>query len=191
MVKSYSYRLDKDLILSPHFKVGEFNCNVNGAITNDKILIDEELIRKLEELFSALGATKGVITSGYRDSKTDIQVGGNGKGKHTEGKAVDIIFYKGDNVIDTRLISCIAQDLGFGGIARISDRAIHLDTRTGKRYLGDETVSTNSVTTNFYEYYGIKSNRDIVKEKFELAEETMQYLDKYKYSNDLYKKLAK
>lgn len=192
MVKTYSYKTDKNLILSPHFKAGEFYSNINGIVTDYKILIDTDLIDKLEQLISALGATKAVVTSGYRDSKTDIEVNGNGKGYHTKGMAADIIFYDKDNkTIDTRLVSCVAQDLGFGGIARISERAIHLDTRTGKRYLGDETVSTNSVTTDFYKYYGIKSNRDIVKEKFGLADDTMLYLDKYKYAKDLYIKLAK
>lgn len=190
-IREYNYNKDKDVVLSEHFKVGEFNSNANGKITTPKILIDENLIKLLEKLITKLGATKAVITSGYRDSICDKLVGGTGKGEHVNGRAVDIIFYQGNRIIDTKLVSCYAQDLGFGGIARISDRAIHLDTRTGKRYLGDETKSYNTVTDDFYKYYNIKKNTDAdkVKAKFKLQDETMEYLKAYEYADDLFKKL--
>lgn len=105
-----------------------------------------------------------IVTSGYRDIKCDKLVGGTGKGQHVNGNAVDVIFYDINNKpIDTKYISCIAQDLGFTGIARISDKSIHLDVRTTGKYYGDETKSTNSVTNDFYKYYNIKKENDDIE----------------------------
>lgn len=86
-------------------------------------------------------------------------MGGSGSGEHTKGNAADIIIYSKDgNPIDTQYIACIAQKLGFTGIGRISDTAIHVDVREGKSWYGDETVTGGknaSVTTNYHDYYKI------------------------------------
>lgn len=180
----YSYEKDKDKKISEHFQVKEFKSHANGFLTTDVIIINDELIKALESLIKVLGATKCTITSGYRDSKCDKLVGGSGRGQHVEGNAADCIFYNKTKIIDPKLISCKAQDLGFGGIARINDRAIHLDVRTGRRYLGDETKGNNSVTTDFYKYYNIeRNNKDIDKvcKKFGLDKD---FWNK-NYNNDL------
>lgn len=194
MVKIYNYQKDKDKKLSDHFAVGEFRSHANGTLTTDTILIDELLVTKLEALMANLGATKAVITSGYRDYKCDKLVGGSGRGKHVEGMAADVIFYKGTKTIDTKLVSCRAQDEGFGGIARINDRAIHLDTRQGARYLGDETKSKNTVTKDFYDYYNmkrpVKKYRDEVKKRFGFDKSTIDFLEGHPYPEDLFEKLA-
>ncbi len=196
MVKQYSYKSDKDVKLSQHFDVGEFRSHANGVITTDVILIDEEWITLAENLIKKLNAGKAIITSGYRDSKCDKLVGGSGKGMHVEGKAADVIFYKKDGTIfDTKLVSCYAQDIGFGGIARISNTAIHLDTRKGKKYFGDETKSLNTVTDDFYKYYNIKKEekkyRKEVKDRFGFDDSTIEFLEGHPYPDDLFYKLAK
>ncbi len=196
MVKEYSYQNDKNTYLSKHFAVGEFRSHANRVLTTDVILIDDDLIDKLEALMNKLGTNKAIITSGYRDSKCDKLVGGTGKGKHVEGLACDVIFYKKDgNAFDTKLVSCYAQDIGFGGIARINDRAIHLDTRKGKRYLGDETKGTNTVTDDFYKYYNIKKEekkyRKEVKDRFGFDDSTIEFFEGHSYPEDLFYKLAK
>lgn len=172
MVKNYSLKKDGDRTLSKHFKVNEFKSHYNGKVQTDEILIDDILVTKLEELIAYINAKKAVITSGYRCLETDTLVTGvksKGTSQHCKGKAVDIIFYDSSNKpIDTKYISCIAQDLGFGGIARISDRAIHLDVRTGNRYLGDEmTGHTRTVTTDFYKYYNISKDNVPLKKATE------------------------
>lgn len=160
----YSLKHDGDKKLSKNFAVKEFRSHVNGKVDTDVVIINLKLITKLEELMTYLGATSCVINSGYRTSSCDKAVGGSGSGEHVNGNAADCVFYKDKIVIDPKLISCIAQDLGFGGIARISDRAIHLDVRAGKKYLGDETKGNMSVTTDFYKYYNIvRSNPNIDK----------------------------
>ena len=71
---------------------------------------------------------------------------------------MDACFYGRDGkIIPAPVVCCVAQDLGFGGIANISKnyRYVHLDIRKGKRYLGDEIKSLNTVTDNFYNYFGI------------------------------------
>lgn len=89
-------------------------------------------------------------------------MGGNGNGEHTRGNAADIVIYGQDGKpINTRFIACIAQDIGFTGIGRISDTAIHVDVRTSGKWYGDETVkqpvngTTNTITNDYHIYYGI------------------------------------
>lgn len=163
MVKTYLLSVDGKKVLSPLFSVYEFSSTSPSPYSptktySDKVLISEELISALEQLCNTMGVTKTRISSGYRTPEHDKAVGGNGRGQHTYGKAVDICFYgKDGKIIDTRFVSCIAQDLGvFNGIARISTNYIHLDVGNRvSKYLGDETKSYNTVTKNFYSYYGL------------------------------------
>ncbi len=56
---------------------------------------------------------------------------------------------------------CIAQDIGFGGIANIDSTytATHVDTRTANFWKGDEVKTTAySVTDDFYKYYGLSKS---------------------------------
>ncbi|MBR3594042.1 MAG: hypothetical protein IKL44_05130 [Clostridia bacterium] len=153
-VKEYSYKKHKNIYCSAHTKVKEMRSK-DGS---DVVLVSEQLMSKIEELFSALRCSKYVITSGYRTPQYDIKVGGNGRGQHTLGKAVDARFYdqKG-KIIPAKIVCCVAQDIGFTGIANISSayKNVHLDTRSSGRYLGDEIYGTNSVTTDFYKYFGL------------------------------------
>lgn len=162
---------DKNLKLGPHLTAWEFRSVANGVLTTETIIINDGMPAKIEKTFSEVEADYCILTSAYRDAKCDKLVGGSGKGQHVEGNAVDIIFYKNGKPIDTKWLSCVCQDLGWTGIARINDSAIHLDLRTGRKYYGDETKGNNSVTTDFYKYYGIeRSNKNINKvcEKFGL-----------------------
>ena len=160
-VNRYAYNARKTL--SRNFCAAEFRCKCGR--THD-ILISSELVNGLQRLVDVLGASKAVITSGYRCEAHDRAVGGNGRGQHVLGNAADVCFYdqKG-SPISTKLVACKAQDLGFGGIANIdaSYHYIHLDVRTSNRWYGDEVKGTSSsVTNDFYKYYGIsKANNDI------------------------------
>lgn len=149
----FVYGLTKKL--SEHFNLKEFQCKCGG---NHPTKVNGELVEKLERLYTALGADKGIITSGYRCPKHDRNVGGSGNGQHTTGNAVDIIFYKKGQPISSKIVSCKAQDVGFSGIANInkSYTVTHVDVRTGEKWYGDEEVTTAaSVTNNFYDYYEI------------------------------------
>jgi len=161
-VITYSYKRDKEKYCSAHTQVREMRSK-DGA---DTILVDTSLMAMIEKLFTKMQCSKYIISSGYRTPAYDKAVGGNGKGQHTLGKAVDACFYwKDGSIIPAQVVCCAAQDLGFKGIANISKKYqyVHLDMRTtGRRYLGDEIKGTNTVTSNFYEYFKL-SAADVAK----------------------------
>lgn len=165
-VKTYSLKTQGNVYCSKHTQVREMACK-DGT---DKVLIDEKLMEMIEKLFTTLKCKKYIISSGYRTPAHDKKVGGNGKGQHTLGKAVDACFYGADGkIISAKEVSCIAQDLGFKGIANINSKYqyIHLDMRTSGKYYGDEIKGTNTVTSDFYNYYGY--DRNILRAKYGLT----------------------
>ena len=148
----YDYRDNTQL--SQHFNVQEFKCKCGRE---HDIQINPELITNLEKLYEKLNCSKIIVTSGYRCEAHDRSVGGTGKGQHTVGNAADICCYGRDGQpISSRTVCCKAQDVGFGGIANITNEYIytHVDVRTGKKWYGNEVESNNSVTDDFYQYYG-------------------------------------
>lgn len=149
------YAYEDNPQLSPHFCAREFRCKCSSPHT---FQVSEQLISMLERLYTALDCGKIIVSSGYRCAAHDKAVGGNGAGQHTKGTAADVVCYdKSGSVISAKTVCCKAQDLGFGGIANITGAytSVHLDVRTGSRYYGDETKGTNTVTSDFYSYFGI------------------------------------
>lgn len=144
--------------ISEHFHSSEFVCQHCGAIK-----IDENLVDKMENIFTKLNASKCIISSGYRCPDYDTEIGGF-VGKHAEGLAADCIYYDAEgNPIPSKYVICAAYDLGqLNGIAKINDNYTHLDNRSSGSYRGDETVSNNSVWTNPYDYFGV-SKSDMAK----------------------------
>lgn len=152
MSKTYEYS-DKTQ-LSPHFSISEFRCKCGKE---HETLNDPELIEKLEKLYTALNCSKIIVTSGYRCTAHDKSVGGSGTGQHTLGKAADICCYGQDGQpISSKVVCCKAQDIGFTGIANITAayQYTHVDVRTGKKWYGDEVHGNNSMTDDFYKYFG-------------------------------------
>ena len=162
MVKKYESG-DKSQ-LSQHFNVQEFRCKCGKE---HEILIAEELITNLEKLYSALNCSKIIVTSGYRCTAHDKNVGGSGSGQHTKGNAADICCYGQDGQpISSKTVCCMTQDIGFGGIANINEKYIytHVDVRTGTKWYGDEIKGNSTVTSDFYQYFGIsKTNEPLMK----------------------------
>lgn len=157
--KHYAYS-DKTQ-LSKHFNVQEFKCKCGKQ---HDIVINTRLVAGLEKLFEKFDCSMIIVNSGYRCPEYDTNMNGFA-GKHAIGDAADVVFYdKNKAVISTKKISCAAQDMEdvFGGIANINKTytAIHLDVRQGYRWLGNEVVSNNTVTKDFYSYYGL-SKEDV------------------------------
>lgn len=154
-IKNYSFT-DKTQ-LSKNFNVSEFKCKCGRTHTTK---ISTELIEKLQKITDTVGADYVTISSGYRCPTHDKNVGGYGSGPHVEGYAADCRFVKNGKAISTKLLSCVAQDLGFMGIANITSNYewIHLDMK-GRVYKGNEVLSYNTVTNNFYNYYGINKSQ--------------------------------
>lgn len=153
MIKTYKYNDNSQL--TEHFNVKEFRCKCGG--THDT-LIDTELVEKLEKLHKTLKCSKIIINSGYRCKSHDIAVGGSGYGQHTKGTAADIMGYGQDGKpINSKIVSCAAQDLDFSGIANIDKyyTSTHVDV-ADRQWYGDETVTTAySICKDFYAYFAL------------------------------------
>lgn len=144
--------------ISTHFHSTEFMCPHCKTIH-----IDEQLVNKIEHIFSKLNASKCIVSSGYRCSAYDIRENGFA-GYHSKGLAADCIFYdKNGKIIPSKIVICVAYDLGeLRGIAKINNNYTHFDNRSSGYYRGDETVSNNSVWSNPYTYFGV-SKSDVAK----------------------------
>ncbi len=152
MIKTYGYTDNTQL--SPHFNAQEFRCKCGKA---HDFQIDDDLITKLETLYSTLNCSKIIVTSGFRCAAHDKAVKGSGTGQHTLGKAADICCYGQDGQpISSKTVCCKAQDTGFTGIANITAAYIytHVDVRSGGKWYGDEVHGNSSVTDDFYKYFG-------------------------------------
>lgn len=152
MSKTYEY--SDNTQLSPHFNISEFRCKCGKE---HETLNNPELIEKLEKLFTALNCSKIIVTSGYRCVAHDKNVGGSGTGQHTLGNAADICCYGQDGQpISSKVVCCKAQDIGFRGIANITAAYIytHVDVRPNGKWYGDEVHGNNTVTDDFYKYFG-------------------------------------
>lgn len=155
-----TYKSTDKTQLTEHFNVSEFRCKCGQ---NHNTILNPELPEKLEKLHKALNCSKIIINSGYRCQSHDRTVGGSGSGHHVFGNAADIVCYdQSGNKISSKKVSCVAQDIGFGGIANIDSTytATHVDVRPSNFWKGDEVkTSAYSVTDDFYKYYGLsKSN---------------------------------
>ena len=153
-VKQYSPNVQ----ITQHFNSSEFKCPHCG-----KIKIDYELINKVEHIFNRLNAKKCLVSSGYRCPIYDVKENGFA-GRHSEGVAIDCIFYdKKNSIIPSSIVICVAYDIGeLKGIARINQNYIHLDNRDGTFYRGDEVRGNNSYWENPYKYFNVTKN-DIQK----------------------------
>ncbi len=155
MIKNYKYTDNTQL--SPHFNAREFKCKCGKE---HDFQVSTDLVDKLEKLYSALNCSKIIVTSGYRCTEHDRNVGGSGSGQHTKGTAADICCYGQDGQpISSKTVCCTAQDIGFTGIANITAayQYTHVDVRSGNKWYGDETKGNNSVTSDFYKYFGIQN----------------------------------
>lgn len=173
-----TYKFNDTSMLAEHFSVSEFCCKCGG--THDTV-INPELPEKLEKLFKALNCSAIVINSGYRCPTHSINIGGSATDFHTKGYAADIICYdQSGKIISSKKVSCVAQDVGFGGIANIDGTytATHIDVRTSNFWKGDEVVTSDySLTDDFYKYYGIPkssgntaSNSEVVAHGIDVSE---------------------
>ena len=117
--------------------------------------MSKELVLKLEELFDKVRASKCLISSGYRCPYYDKRENGFA-GRHSEGLAADCCYYdKNGKIIPSKIICCVAYELGFTGIAYIDKNYTHLDIRKNGTYYGDESRGNGSYWTNPYTYFHV------------------------------------
>lgn len=167
MIRTYAY--DDAIQLTEHFNSSEFRCKSDNQHSgNHDYKIDDDLVEGLEALFTkipelfGIEVSKIILTSGYRCPTHDIEVGGYGSGPHVDGYAADFIVYdKDENPVSSKMVCCAAQEIGFNGIANITDAYIytHCDTK-GRRWYGNEVYSNSTVTDDFWSYYGLSRKTD-------------------------------
>lgn len=156
-VKYYIYPADKDVQLSPHFKMGEFvdPSDYTSAPFPSTVPIDSDLIDILEQVREHFECTSCNINSGYRTPAADKAVGGSGSGPHTYGCAADAYFYRNGQPVESRLIACYLQDIGAHGIGYCcggNPNGTHIDTMA-RFWHGDERDYSVTVT-DYYSYTG-------------------------------------
>ena len=139
MIKEFSINTSGDLNLSPNFKVKEFRCK-DGS---DKVLIDINLVEKLQELRNYLGKPITIL-SGYRTFSYNKQCGGADNSYHLKGQAVDI-YCSGVKPI---VIALFAEFNGLGGIGIYLNRSqefVHIDTRVNKYRWANRNGSNQAI----------------------------------------------
>ena len=159
--KKYISKVGRDYLISPHFSIGEMACK-DGS---DEVLYSTELMSMLEKLRAYVGFTVH-INSGYRSPSYNRKIGGASKSQHTLGTAADIVVKKNGKTVSAKKICCLCQDLGFKGVAYISESAVHVDMRNSGLYRGDERKGYSAnVGGDFYRYFNIrKSEINALKE---------------------------
>lgn len=148
------YQHSDSVQITPHFNSAEFRCKCGKE---HELEVNDELVKKLEQLYAALNCSKIIVTSGFRCSAHDKAVKGSGTGQHTLGNAADICCYGQDGQpISSKVVCCKAQDIGFTGIANITAayQYTHVDVRTNGKWYGDEVHGNSTVTDDFYKYFG-------------------------------------
>lgn len=177
---AYLSQLGRNYKVSDHFTLGEI-ASKDGA---DKVLYDTELLDFFEFIRLLLGgegrATVGV-NSWYRSPAHNRAVGGASNSTHTQGIAADVVFKQDGKRVPAKLICCLLQDFGIGGIAYINAYTVHVDNRKNGTYRGYEPdgFSNNVPNGDFYEFFNVtkdqvealKVNKSI-NEKEEEAEMT-------------------
>ena len=118
MVREYSYAKNKNDLLTPNFKVGEFRARRGEHLDGDKILIDDELVKKLEHLSLCVRRKPVIITDGYRTEEFDRLLTG-GVGQHTKGRAADIRV----SGYTSYELAALAEELGFDGFVQHASSA--------------------------------------------------------------------
>lgn len=117
--------------LSEHFNSTEFDCHGKSCCSNT--LINQTLVEYLEKIRTHFGKPI-TISSGYRCSVHNKNVGGATKSRHAMGDAADIIV-KG---VAPREVAKYAESIGILGIGLYETSKdghfVHIDTRTKKGF---------------------------------------------------------
>ena len=165
----YNLSTEGNKFLTPHFQVHEFADPSDYANVSypESIPIHDKLPAVLEKVFEHFGCTKGIINSGYRSPAADLDVGGSGSGPHTLGIAADVYFYRGSNLIPSRLVACFLKDNGIKGIGLNcggNSNGTHIDMRgfgvwDNSVWYGDEAIRSGGIygtvpNGDYYTYTG-------------------------------------
>jgi len=123
-VKTYSLSVDGDKRLSKNFIVREFACN-DGC---ESVLIDDELIRVLQEIREHFGVAVRV-NSAYRTPAHNARIKGSPTSQHIHGTAADISLHGVPPLAVCQYAEFILNNKGGVGVYR---DFTHIDVRLSK-----------------------------------------------------------
>lgn len=91
----------KDFLLSPHFKLAEFERSTTATVNHIDNRVPSQYIPSLEQLCKTIleplrefAQQPIIISSGYRCNALNVKVGGAYASQHTVGEAADIFIPK-------------------------------------------------------------------------------------------------
>lgn len=122
MIREYSVKRDGEGKVSKHFRVREFSSK-DGA---DKVLIDDDLVKLLENIREASGGKSVTINSGYRSPEHNKAVGGVSNSQHVKGTAADIVVADTDPLTVGQIAEYYLNTKGGIGVYK---SFTHVDTR--------------------------------------------------------------
>ena len=135
MIREYSVKRDGEGKVSKHFRVREF-ASKDGA---DKVLIDDDLVKLLENIREASGGKSVTINSGYRSPGHNKAVGGVSNSQHVKGTAADIVVADTDPLTVGQIAEYYLNKKGgigvYGSFTHVDTRAnrSRWDQRSGKQ----------------------------------------------------------
>ena len=125
MIREYSVKRDGDGRVSKHFRVREF-ASKDGT---DKVLIDDDLVKLLENIREAAGGKAVTINSGYRSPEHNKAVGGVSNSQHVKGTAADIVVAGTDPLTVGQIAEYYLNTKGGIGVYK---SFTHVDTRANR-----------------------------------------------------------
>lgn len=178
-VQRYSKLQDGEKYIVKNFKVKEFACH-DGT---DEILIDMDMIPKLQKIRDIGGRV--VINSAFRTPAWNKKQGGTSNSYHLKGMAFDITSEK----LSLSELCNLANSLGIKGIIKYPT-FVHVDGRATKYH-----ADNNGKLLKFGEYplevnMTKEEQINLIKEKVGIDDNTIQYLQFYRYGDVLLEKLA-
>lgn len=143
--------------LSTNFNSTEFDCHGRGCCSST--LIDSKLVEYVQKIRNHFGKPI-TISSGYRCTIHNKNIGGATASYHSKGQAADIVIQG----IKPAEVAKYAESLGIKGIGLYETNAdgyfVHIDTRTSKYYWYGQAcsprstfggaISTSSGNKNYY-----------------------------------------
>ena len=135
-----------------HFKYKEF-----ADPASDTVVVNKELVRGLEIIYDYLNLSKMIIVMGNKIDSTTYTGTCKSLAKHKNGFGADVYCYDASgHIIPSHIICCVAQKIGFNGIASLTYNITHLDIRkeSSKLYY-DATLAKAAKLSDFFEYYKV------------------------------------
>lgn len=151
-----TYAKNSKTKLSTNFNSSEFDCHGSGCCSST--LVDDKLVTYLQQIREHFGKPVN-ISSGYRCTTHNKNVGGATNSRHAKGQAADIYI----TGISPAEIAKYAESIGILGIGLYETNSdgffVHIDTRTTKSFwygqneasrstFGGTIMATNKIDTS-------------------------------------------